>query len=388
MGRGLLCESSGCALAKTGSGYTSIERGGRYESTRLLLVGEAPGENEVRESLPSRPHSQLGSFLSDALRQTNISRGEIAITDVVRCRSPKDWLIGAPWQYNAISHCTTNYLHQVIEDLKPTAILAMGDTAFRTLASVPKGKYSQLDYARGYVVHGAGAATGIPVIGTYAPKAIRMGSAHLTPLFHRDLRRAFLLATGKLVEGKHYALDLSTLNLNYQTAPTIEEAWEWYRRIDPNLPIVGDIETPMSTRSDEDERTSFADRDIKLAQFTQRRGEAIAIPYREEYIDVVKAIMKTPNTKVTHNGWNFDQPVMEANDIEVNGHHDDTMVMFGSYWSDLPRNLQAAAQMAGFPMPWKSMGESDLSFYGCCDVDATLAVYDYMRKILGEEVIA
>src|SRR5271163_680071 len=273
MGKGSLCESSGCALAKTGSGFTELEIGGRYESTRLLLVGEAPGENEVRESLPSRPHSQLGSFLSDALRQTNISRSEIAITDVVRCRSPKDWLIGSPWQYNAISHCTTNYLHQVIEELKPAAILAMGDTAFRTLASVPKGKYSQLDYARGYVVNGAGAANGIPVIGTYAPKAIRMGSALLTPLLHRDLQRAFLVASGKLVEGKHYALDLSTLNLNYQTAPTIAEAWEWARSTDPELKLSLDIETPMSSRSDEEDRTSFTDKDIKLIQFTQKRHE-------------------------------------------------------------------------------------------------------------------
>lgn len=387
MGKGSLCESSGCALAKTGSGFTELEIGSRYESTRLLLVGEAPGENEVRESLPSRPHSQLGSFLSDALRQTNISRSEIVITDVVRCRSPKDWLIGSPWQYNAISHCTTNYLHSVIEELKPTTILAMGDTAFRTLASVPKGKYSQLDYSRGYVVNGAGAASGIPVIGTYAPKSIRMGSAHLTPLFHRDLRRAFLLATGKLVEGKHYALDLSTLKLNYQTAPTIEEAWEFYRTLDPELPIVYDIETPMSSRSDEEDRTSFVDRDIKLFQATQRRREGIAIPWRDEYIDVAKAIMATSIPKVGHNSFAFDEPVLENNDVIINGTRDDTMAMFGSYWSDLPRNLQAAAQMCGFEFPWKSTNETDLAFYGVADVDATLAVYDHMTKVLSGEVI-
>src|SRR5271156_4810099 len=312
-----LCMSSGCALAKTGSGFTELEIGGRYESTRLLLVGEAPGENEVRESLPSRPHSQLGSFLSDALRQTNISRSEIAITDVVRCRSPKDWLIGSPWQYNAISNCTTNYLHSVIEDLKPTAILAMGDPAFRTLASVPKGKYSQLDYARGYVVNGAGAASGIPVIGTYAPKSIRMGSAHLTPLFHRDLRRAFLLATGKLVEGKHYALDLNTLNLNYQTAPTIAEAWEFYRTLDPTLPLAFDIETPMSSRSDEEDRTSFTDRDIKLFQCTQRRGGGIAIPFRDEYINVIRHILLRASRMVGFNNWNFDDPVLSSNGIKI-----------------------------------------------------------------------
>lgn len=386
MGKGSLCESSGCALAKTGSGFTELEVGSRYEATKLLLVGEAPGEAEVRESLPSRPHSQLGSFLSDALRQCNVGRSEVSITDVVRCRSPRDWLIGSPWGYNAISHCTTNYLHSVIEELKPTAILAMGDTAFRTLASVPKGKYSQLDYARGYVVNGAGAASGIPVIGTYAPKVIRMGSAHLSPLFHRDLRRAFLLATGKLVEGKHYALDLSTLNLNYQTAPTIAEAWEYARNIDPTLPLAFDIETPMSSRSDEDERTSFTDRDIKLFQATQRRGHGIALPYRDEYIEVIKEIISKCPTKVGFNNWNFDDPVLQANGIDAGITHD-AMVMFSTYWSDLPKNLQAAANMCGFQFPWKHMNESDLAFYGIVDVDATLCVYEHMTKVLsGEEI--
>lgn len=381
-----LCMSSGCALAKTGSGFTELEIGGRYESTRLLLVGEAPGENEVRESLPSRPHSQIGSFLSDALRQTNISRSEIAITDIVRCRSPRDWLIGSPWQYNAISTCTKNYLHSVIEELKPTAILAMGDTAFRTLASVPKGKYSQLDYARGYVVNGAGAASGIPIIGTYAPKAIRMGSAHLTPLFHRDLRRAFLLATGKLVEGKHYALDLSTLNLKYQTAPTIEEAWGWARLTNPELKLSMDVETPMSSRSDEEDRTSFTDKDIKLIQFTQKRNEGIALPWRDEYIDVAKYILDRCPRKVGFNCWNFDDEVIRSNGIEV-GKTDDAMVKYGTYWSDLPKNLQAAAQMCGFCYPWKAMGDTDLAFYGCADVDAALCVDDHMDLLLTSEQV-
>lgn len=383
-----LCMSSGCALAKTGSGFTELEIGSRYESTKLLLVGEAPGENEVREGLPSRPYSQLGSFLSDSLRQTNVSRSEIAITDVVRCRSPKDWLIGAPWQYNAISHCTTNYLHSVIEELKPTAILAMGDTAFRTLASVPKGKYSQLDYGRGYVVNGAGAASGIPVIGTYAPKAIRMGSAHLTPLFHRDLRRAFLLATGKLVEGKHYALDLSTLNLKYQTAPTIEEAWEWAKSADSSLKLSYDLETPYSSREDEDDLVnSFTNKDIKLAQFTQRRGEAIAIPWRDEFVEVGKYILAKCPRKIGFNCWSFDDGVLAANGVKV-GLTDDAMVKFGSYWSDLPKNLQTAAQMCGFPFAWKHMNESDLEFYGCADVDAALCVDDHMDMILSGEEIA
>ncbi len=79
---------------------------------------------------------------------------------------------------------------------------------------------------------------------------------------------------------------------------------------------------------------------------------------------------------------NFDQPVMEANGIEFCGLHDDTMVMWGCYWSDLPRNLQACAQMAGWKFPWKHISDLDLSFYGACDVDATLCLYEYLKSML------
>jgi hypothetical protein len=244
-----------------------------------------------------------------------------------------------------------------------------------------------LEFARGYVNKGAGAAEGRKVIASWHPSFIRRGAAHLVPHLQRDLRRAFLLAMGRLVEGVHYCLDISSLNLKYQTSPTIDDAWKYVEGLDSELPIAVDVETPMSTRSDEEDRVSFSERDIKLAQFCQRRGEAIAIPFRDEYIDVVKAIMRTPNTKVTHNGWSFDQPVMEANDIEFCGVHDDTMVMWGAYWSDLPRNLQSCAQMAGFPMAWKHLAETDLSTYGCFDADATIWLYDYLKKLLQGEVL-
>jgi hypothetical protein len=195
-----------------------------------------------------------------------------------------------------------------------------------------------------------------------------------------------LLATGKLIEGKHYALDLDSLGLRYQTSPTIDDARRFADELDPALPLAFDIETPLSTRSDEDERTSFTDRDIKLFQCTQFRGRGIAIPFRDEFTEVVSRILSRAGIKVGFNNWNFDDPVLAANGIDV-GQTDDAMVMFGVYWSDLPKNLQAAAQLCGFPFPWKAIGETDLAFYGCADADATLCVHEHMKKVLEGESI-
>ena len=256
------CE--GCPCRGMGSDFTGVEVGLRYESTRLLICGEASGEAEAREGLPFRPYAQAGSLLADSMREANISRSEVAITNVLRCRPKNDWLEGAPYAFQAISQCIKTNLTGVIEQLRPRVILAVGGTAFRALVAAPRGRYGNLDYCRGYVHRGAGAAEGCLVIPTYHSAFIRRGAAHLTPLLQRDLRRAFLLATGKLAEGRHFVLDPGAAGLAYQTAPSLAEAWAFVEQVDPALPLAFDIETPLSTRSDEDERTSFTDRDIKL----------------------------------------------------------------------------------------------------------------------------
>lgn len=375
---------SECSLAKIGSGFVPVEVGPRYQQNKLLIIGEAPGEAEARDGKPFRPYAQSGSLLADAMRAVNIQRGDVAITNMLQCRPPKDWLEGAPYSYNALSNCTKNFLYDTINRLKPTAILALGGTAMRALTASPKGKYGTLDYLRGYVQMGEGVAQGIPVIASYHPAFIRRGSPELTPLLQKDLRRAFRLANGQFVEGKHYSTRVENLSLNYQIAPTLEDAWNYAHSLDKSLPIAFDIETPVSTRSDEDERTSFTDRDIRLFQCTQRRGSGIAIPFRDEFVEVIRFILGSGCPLVGFNNWSFDDPVLATNAIKV-GPTDDAMVMFGFFWSDLPKNLQAAAQSCGFQFPWKHLGETDLEFYGCCDVDATLCVYQFMRNLLERE---
>ena len=384
MGCGDKC--GGCALEKLGTGFVPVDVGVRYQQTGLLVIGEAPGEHEVRDGKPFRPFAQAGSLFADISRQANVSRADIAIANVLSCRPPKDWLEGAPWQGNAIYNCSLRYLAQTIETLRPKAILALGGTAFRTLCDSPKGRYGTLDYQRGYVQLGHGIADGIPVVPTYHPAHLRRGAPELTPLVQRDLKRALLLAQGRMVEGTHYILDPLRAGLEYRTLPTVAEAWEYARTVDPELPLSFDIETPMSTRSDEDERTSFTNRDIKLFQCTQRRGSGIAIPFRDGYVEAIRAIVERCRVKVGFNNWGFDDPVLSANGIEV-GRTDDAMVMFGFYYSDLPKNLQTAAQSCGFPFAWKHLGDGDLEFYGCADVDATLCVYGHMKATLEREEI-
>lgn len=381
MGTGPHC--SGCSLEIKGKGFVPLEwHPEKFKG--LLIVGEGAGEAEAREGLPFRPYAQSGSLLAKVMNAAHIHRAEVAICNVISCHSPKDWLIGSPWEFSSISHCTENYLRAFIEEVKPKVILAVGAVALGVLTNRPKGKYGTLDFSRGYVVPGAGVATGIPVIGTFHPAFIRRGAAHLTSLFQRDVRRAFLIATGKLRENEHFYLNLESAPIQYQTAASVEEAWEWARSINNDLPLDWDCETPRTTRESEDDRTSFTDRDIKLFQATQHKGKGIALPYRDEFIEVIKFILATPTLKVTQNGWNFDEPVASSNGIEINlsKGSDDVMVMFGRIEPDLPANLQAIAQYCGFPFPWKALGETDIEFYGVADVDALAWSYPVLKMVM------
>lgn len=381
MGNGAKCD--GCVLGKLGKGFTEVERGARFASTGLLIVGEASGDAEARDSLPFRPYAQSGSLLADAMRETGIQRSEVAITNVLRCHPPGDVLEEAWYKEAAISTCVERYLAGVIADIRPRVILALGGTAMRTLTASLNGRSATMNHLRGYVMPGAGAAAGIPVISTYHPAFLRRGASHLTPLLQRDLKRAFLVATGKLKLNEHYFLTAPPMR--YQTTPTVTEAWAWFNSIDPERAIYADIETPRSRREDEDERNSFADRDILLVQFSQRRGEGIALPFRDDYIGVAKAILETPNRKVGHNWWGFDLPVLQANHIAVNGIQDDTMIMWRAFQADLPANLQAVAGYCGFPFAWKHLAETEPEFYGCADVDATCWADETLRALLTRE---
>lgn len=374
-----------CPCYKMGTDFTSVEIGARYEQTKLVLIGEASGAGEAREGLPFRPWAQSGSLLSDAMRDVGVSRSEVAITNVLRCRPKNDYLEGAPYQYAAINHCVTTYLIPEIERLQPRAILALGGIAMRVLTEAGRGKAFQLEYIRGFARPGAGCAEGIPVISTFHPSFLRRGAAHLVPLLQRDLLKAFRIATGKVQP----VLDPMAIGLRYDIAPSVGEAWEFERQLDPTLPLAFDLETPMSTRADEDERTSgsFTNRDIKLFQATQKRGEGIALPWRDEFVDVIKSILAKCPIKTGFNDWNFDDPVLMANGVDVGETHD-AMVMFHAYQPDLPANLQAAAQYCGFEFPWKDKAATDLEWYGIADVDANLCVFQTMSTLLERDGLA
>lgn len=112
-----------CDLCKTRT--NSVPGKGNFKS-HVIFVGEAPGRNEDKNGEPFV--GVAGKKLSSALEEAGISRDEIYITNVVKCRPPNNRV---PTK-NERNTCQ-EYLKQEISIIKPKIICILGNTAFNSI---------------------------------------------------------------------------------------------------------------------------------------------------------------------------------------------------------------------------------------------------------------
>lgn len=409
---------SGCPLCAHGTDFSAIEGTG---SSGVLLVGEASGEHEQRDGLPFRPYAPAGSLLERTFRRMGIDRKMFAITNAIRCRPRNNWLEGSPWEYSALAHCRKN-LDAAIAGYHPRAIMALGGTALRELTG-EAGEARGISHLAGYVLplatsrgpcggcishesldvprsqrmtdascdqcHGTGYishASTIPVIGDFHPAFLRRGKASHQGVFARIIQRAVNIAAGK---DRDWLWNIDPNNkethgtLNYNTHPTHQDVADFVRRVlaDQQRVVSYDLETSESASLDEDAREGFVDTRIRLAQFSIQEGTGIALD-SEVYREAIQTLMTSSNPKCGHNIWLFDDKVLRAQGIEPAGVRHDTLQMYHHWQPDLPAHLQFAASFVNFPFPWKHLAGTDIEFYGCADVDATLRLYTFLKAKL------
>ena len=112
-----------CDLCKTRS--NSVPGKGNFHSD-VIFVGEAPGRNEDKKGEPFV--GVAGTKLSMALDEAGISRDSVYITNIVKCRPPKNRVPNT----NERSTCK-EYLKQEISIIKPKIICILGNTAFNSI---------------------------------------------------------------------------------------------------------------------------------------------------------------------------------------------------------------------------------------------------------------
>ncbi len=116
-------ECTKCDLCKTRT--NSVPGKGNFQSD-VMFVGEAPGENEDQKGEPFI--GIAGKKLSAALEGAEITRDDVYITNIVKCRPPKNRVPNTAER----STCQ-EYLKQEIQIIKPKIICILGNTAFNSL---------------------------------------------------------------------------------------------------------------------------------------------------------------------------------------------------------------------------------------------------------------
>jgi uracil-DNA glycosylase family 4 len=123
---GLEAECLTCAKCGLRAGCTHVVFGEGNPEARVMLVGEGPGRDEDRQGRPFV--GAAGQLLDKILASVGLSRDEVYITNVVKCRPPKNRMPN-PDEVLACSH----YLDAQINRINPAIIVCLGALATRTL---------------------------------------------------------------------------------------------------------------------------------------------------------------------------------------------------------------------------------------------------------------
>ena len=149
-----LAECRGCPLC---SGRRTIVFGVGDPRARLMFVGEGPGEEEDRQGEPFV--GAAGRRLNQWIARLGISRKDVYIANIVKCRPPGN---RAPLPAEAAA-CIP-YLKRQIRAIRPEIICALGSVAMQYLLDTNekitrvRGKWRQFE--------------GVPVLPTFHPAYI------------------------------------------------------------------------------------------------------------------------------------------------------------------------------------------------------------------------
>lgn len=141
----------------------------------VMLVGEAPGADEVKEREPFV--GRAGEKLEEILRDIGVERTELYITNLVKVRPPDN----RNPKKNEIE-AWKPLLEQEIEKVDPDVIIPLGNFASRELLNTEKGITA---------IHGRMfSREGQKIMPTYHPAAVLYDRGK-APELEEDLRKAF-----------------------------------------------------------------------------------------------------------------------------------------------------------------------------------------------------
>lgn len=152
-----------CRKCRLCEGRTQTVFGQGNAAARLVFVGEGPGYEEDKQGLAFV--GPAGQLLTKMIAAMGLTRDEVYICNVVKCRPPEN---RTPLADEMLA-CSP-YLHEQLSIIKPEIIVALGAPAAKTLLNTAdsvgklRGRFHEY-YPSGIT----GAGPSIPVMPTYHP---------------------------------------------------------------------------------------------------------------------------------------------------------------------------------------------------------------------------
>lgn len=334
----------------------------------LMIVGEAPGSEEIQKGLPFVGAS--GKLLSSLLETINIQRNHTSITNVFLTRPerndiatfcdkkkevseeyklfsrPEGWPSTYSWPpISQGKYIRPKYfdeflrLRDEIFAAKPRVILALGNTACIALL-----KQSGISKIRG-TVEDCWLCPGIKVIPTYHPAAV-LRQYSLLPIVTLDFKKAL-----RHLENP----DLKAPSRHMVLKPTTQDLLDFEETIDGALAF--DIETAKGQ--------------ITCIGFASSAERALVLPLvdpsrpnnsywsRDEELFVLRKIKEWLEdeaiAKIAQNGLYDIQWILRTLNISVQNFKWDTMVLHHSIQPELPKGLGFLGSIYTEEGSWKEM---------------------------------
>lgn len=348
-----------CVLGRKGFGYAPAS--GPITSP-VLILGESSGKTEAVQGTPFA--GPAGAMLKRAMRLGGMDQDWFRIDNLVRCQPPGDWLSGAPWEHDAIAHCTSHYLKNTLAESHPVVVTA-GGLSTRHVLELAKTRYFKIGNFHGTVQRDP--LDRFWVVPTFHPSFLQRGATNLLDVLRYDLTRAVeiarIVSRGETYTRQPYVLTCDPGIFYFA-------AWaELYLKAvaDPSIQVdlVVDIETPDSSTVVEDSRQDISWTIVRI-NFAMNGEEGVTVPFEEPYLTVIRKILIAPGAKIF---WNakFDVPRLLKAGFPVGGEWLDFMWAWHVLQSALPRGLGFVAPFYTDSPPWKHLAETEPEKYGAFD---------------------
>jgi DNA polymerase len=122
-------KAEGCTLCRLHASRQRVVFGEGNPEAELVVVGEAPGQDEDRSGRPFV--GRAGKLLDLLLMSVGFPRAQVYICNVLKCRPPEN---RNPLP-DEVELCTRNFLHPQLEVIAPRVLLAVGKFAAQALLS-------------------------------------------------------------------------------------------------------------------------------------------------------------------------------------------------------------------------------------------------------------